>query len=378
MRQQRPGNQAARRARAGGLVRWLDRWLGIPLVLVVGLLRRRRPRGWRHAPRRIAVLKTAAIGDTILLEPCLRALAQAGQAAGAEVRLFCGGSNHPLTPLLPLPVTELRILRPWQALAQLRRWRPDLVIDAEPWARVNALLAAASGARCVGFATPGEHRHAAYDQHVVHRRSCHEWQNYRRLFATIGVQTCARPRLPVPTLAHPPAAGPYLVLHPWSGGWRGERKEWPAPRWAALAQRARAAGWTVVLSGGPGDRARAETLQAQLPAGTVNVAGAFDLGQLAAVLAAATAVVSVNTGVLHLAAAVGAPVVGINGPVPRRRWGALGPTARNCDAPGPGCPYLHLGFEDPPDCPDCMERIDVDRVWRAVHSLQPTPLAIRA
>jgi ADP-heptose:LPS heptosyltransferase len=90
---------------------------------------------------------------------------------------------------------------------------------------------------------------------------------------------------------------------------------------------------------------------------------------LSHLLKRARIVVSVNTGVMHLAAALGAPTISINGPTDNRRWGPVGKWVEGISAPGAGCGFLHLGFEFDGHPTDCMERITVDQVRSAVERL---------
>ena len=83
-------------------------------------------------------------------------------------------------------------------------------------------------------------------------------------------------------------------------------------------------------------------------------------------LARARAVVSVNTGVMHLAAAAGAPTIALNGPTSATRWGPVGANVVSVDSELPGCGYLNLGFEYDGQRTDCMLGISVDRVAAAV------------
>ena len=76
---------------------------------------------------------------------------------------------------------------------------------------------------------------------------------------------------------------------------------------------------------------------------------------LADVLRRTRLTVSVNTGVMHLAAIAGAPTVAINGPNRNgagARWGA----GHRCRSAGEGCGFLHLGFNFDGNPEDCMER----------------------
>jgi len=89
-------------------------------------------------------------------------------------------------------------------------------------------------------------------------------------------------------------------------------KRWPIAHWGALAERLRTAGYQPVVVGGPEDRGLAQ----QLVAGGVaaSAAGEFSLQETGALLARSRVVVSGDTGVMHMATAVGTPVVALFGP----------------------------------------------------------------
>ncbi|HEX4601249.1 MAG TPA: glycosyltransferase family 9 protein [Gemmatimonadales bacterium] len=89
-------------------------------------------------------------------------------------------------------------------------------------------------------------------------------------------------------------------------------KRWPVAQWSALVERLRGAGYRAVVVGGPEDRGLAQHL---VTAGAAaSAAGEFSLQETGALLARAGVVVSGDTGVMHMATAVGAPVVALFGP----------------------------------------------------------------
>jgi heptosyltransferase-2 len=91
-------------------------------------------------------------------------------------------------------------------------------------------------------------------------------------------------------------------------------KRWPAHHWIALTRRLVEQGNDVVVLGGPADREIAAQVAAAGGAGAVSAAGAFDLLGSGALLKRARALVSGDTGVMHLATAIGTPVVALFGP----------------------------------------------------------------
>jgi heptosyltransferase-1 len=97
-------------------------------------------------------------------------------------------------------------------------------------------------------------------------------------------------------------------------------KAWPQERWVGLVRTLAAAGITPVLpSGNSAERAAAEALVADASVAAL-VAPPLTLPACAALLAGATAVVGVDTGLLHLAAALDVPTVGLFGATPRWRY----------------------------------------------------------
>ena len=90
-------------------------------------------------------------------------------------------------------------------------------------------------------------------------------------------------------------------------------KRWPVRHWVDLATRLGTAGYRCVVVGGAGDRG----IAAQVPA-AASAAGELSLQETGALLARARVVVSGDTGVMHIATAVGTPVVALFGPTVRQ------------------------------------------------------------
>jgi len=92
----------------------------------------------------------------------------------------------------------------------------------------------------------------------------------------------------------------------------GPAKRWPGAHFAALGQRLAAQGYATWVLGGPGDAAIGEAVAAAAPQ-IVNLAGRTTLAEAIDLIAEARAVVSNDSGLLHVAAALGRPVVGLYG-----------------------------------------------------------------
>jgi heptosyltransferase-3 len=346
-------------------LKFLDRYLGIPLVAALSVPRRLR--GPRRLPRRwrtIGLLLTSGIGDTVVATGALRDLRRSHP--DARIILFVTANNASFARLLDEPdeVVELPVRRVWQAVREVRAHECDVIVDLGAWRRFDATLAILGGAKAtVGLRTPGQHRHAGYDV-VVEHGTAHEIENDRRLFEAIGVESTSEPFVACPAGAVPPVEMPYVVFHLWPGGANFEERSWPLDHWRDLASAMDARGYAVALTGGPGDVGVTQSIVERWRADDISALNATgdSWEESLAWLAFAGGVVSVNTGVMHVAAALGTPTIALNGPTSTTRWGPLGPATRSVTSPVVPDGYLNLGFERDARYRDCMAEISVRSV----------------
>ncbi|WP_456377820.1 lipopolysaccharide heptosyltransferase II [Thiolapillus sp.] len=108
-----------------------------------------------------------------------------------------------------------------------------------------------------------------------------------------------------------PVEQPLLALCP--GAEFGEAKRWPAGHYAALARQYVDAGWQVWLFGSDKDRLVCDNIAAQAGEGCTNLAGSTSLAQAVDLLSLADAVVSNDSGLMHVAAALERPLVAVYG-----------------------------------------------------------------
>ena len=368
--------------RGNPTLRFVDRYAGIPAIALLGALRRRRK--FPASIGCVGLLKSAAIGDTVLMSAVISDLQRA--FPHAALVLFSGESNYEiacmlegLTNVFRVPIGNLLA-----ALKVVRSVPVDVILDFGQWSRTEALLALGNQtAFTVGFRTAAQHRHYGYDIAVDHSSETHELENYRSLVRTLGVETESMPHLKA-LETNPFAERSYVVCHLWPGGIGSGLKEWPLRNWIQLLGELRRMGFEVVLTGSLVDRNRNEELMAGLPAHVFhkvhNTAG-LDLPKTAAVLAGARLVVSVNTGIMHMAAALGSCVVGLQGPTSSKRWGPVGERTIAVDSTLKECGYLNLGWEYPKNPPACMEAVSFECVVDACDALlgnvlYPSPLVV--
>jgi ADP-heptose:LPS heptosyltransferase len=357
------------RGRGNRLLRAVDRYAGIPVIAVMGALRRKRALPERID--RIGILTTAAIGDTILIGAVVSDLQSAFPAS--SIIFFAGESNYDAAVLLPTPdcVIRLPIYRPLHAARIVRECGLDLLLDFGPWPRINAFIAKLSGSRfTAGFRTPGQYRHYCYDLAVDHSPDLHELENHRRMIRWLGVEPTHLPGLDlrkIPTNPNIAISHPYLVFHLWPGGTRSRENQWPLERWIRLVAHFAARGYSIALTGAPAQRLASEEVIRAIDIRyrpVVQNAAGINLAETAALVAGARIVVSVDTGIKHLAAALEVPLIALHGPMSSMRWGPVGNSAVAIDSRDPHRGYLYLGFETPPEPSRCMEAISYEIVLR--------------
>ena len=163
-------------------------------------------------------------------------------------------------------------------------------------------------------------------------------------------------------------SGPYHVLHP-SRGLSAHRSRWPVEGFVALAARLAARdGLPILVTGSPEDAPIADAIAAGAGSGVVSVAGATTIGAFGALAESARVVLAMDSGPMHVAAAVGAPTVGIfalQSDEPDR-WAPRGERVAIVRPTYP-CPPGHRKET----CPDfaCVRELDGTRILSALDGL---------
>ena len=359
--------------RSKALFKKLDRLIGVPLAWLLGLFVRPRGAPQLKPGMRVLVVKFSAMGDTLLLLPLLKALRE---AVGSEGHLEMIGTPVNQAVMKQAPwLDRCEVVepgKPWQLfglLGRLRQRRFDVAIDFDQWLRISALLSFGSGATLrFGFEAPGQAKHFLFHGSLPNRKDVHEFSQFCELAALAGLAGSVEPYagflkregfLGARELPH--ALPKLVVLHPGTGGKQGWQREWPVEYFSELSQWLRREMKVRVAVSGAGDYEGA--LCAQIPSDEACVDNG--LRSLVDTLCRADLLICGNTGVMHLAAGLGTPVLALHGPNPHLKWGPLGEKARVLLAHVACSPCLSLGFEF--GCPlrPCMESISVDETRSA-------------
>jgi heptosyltransferase I len=283
------------------------------------------------------VVRLSSIGDVVHTLPVLAALRRHGWEAGWLV-------EPPARPLLDHNPALAEVVQApsrrafaWGGAASaaraLRRGGYDVALDFQglwksaAWARV-------SGARRVVGWDRDERRESAsaflLGETLARDGHGHVIDRNLELLRAIGIDAVGLREFPLPFDPHAVArvdrgldglAEPVAILNP-GGGWPS--KLWPAERFGQLARGLRALGLAPLVTWGPGERALADRVVAA-SGGAARRAFETTLSDYVELARRARIVVAADTGPMHLACAVGTPVVALFGPTDPERNGPFAP-----------------------------------------------------
>lgn len=277
--------------------------------------------------RRILLIKPSALGDIVHTLPVLSALRR--RFPQAHIAWLVNRSFEPLLAGHPdldatIPFDRrsrtgwLSRLRATLSFARsLRRQRFDLVVDLQGLLRSGVMSLATGADRRVGLGCSREGARWFHTDVIASppRLAVHAVD--RLWHAAVALGAGNEPKrffVPVAPAAAAWAAGQLEALpRPWlmlGVGSRWATKRWPPEHFAVLARRTQGVfGGSVIFVGAGDETPLAQTVRAGLSGPVLDLTGRTTLPQLAAVLARADVMLANDTGPLHLAAALGRPVV---------------------------------------------------------------------
>jgi lipopolysaccharide heptosyltransferase II len=308
-------------------------------------------------PRHILVIRLDLIGDLVLSMTTVRALKHAYPDATLDLLALPASAKVVIgDPDLHEIITyDPNVWRRPKALIQIKNWRNaynllshlharNYDIAVSVFGKWAGILAAVSGAkRRVGFGResyPGLMTDNVRGRHWRPGDHKHEVDYCLELAKAAGANTSIPDRTPhlyVDPLAHQQLEQlleregivpekPLIACHISSNN--GQSKRWPIPYWAILIDKLiRVQNAQVVLTGASEDTPLIENVTRQMQEQAVNLAGKTSLPQLVALLKRANLVISGDSGPMHIAAAVGTPLIAIHGPTDPALSGPVSPIA---------------------------------------------------
>jgi ADP-heptose:LPS heptosyltransferase len=275
--------------------------------------------GTRSRPANLAVVRLSSFGDIVLTEPVARAVKQ--QYPGARLCFFTGDEYAGIPSLFSsvdrvVPYRRGGDNPALDAVALGERF--DAVVDLQNNLRSRRITRRLKPLRAVRFRRQRLRRFFLVHLPRIWRGQIMPTvEGYANAIAPLGI----RVHDPVPAIA-PPAdrvgeararlgLGPFVGICP---GGSSDHKRWGEARFAGLVRILGQRGRRVVIVGSDGDRRVIQTVMDAIGKPEAYVYAGNDIAMIAAVLSLCSVTVSNDSGLMHLAAAVGSKVVAVFGP----------------------------------------------------------------
>jgi heptosyltransferase-1 len=344
---------------------------------------------------KILIVKLSAIGDVIHTLPALNAVRN--YYPNANITWLVEEDAAPLVQghkaldrvIISKRKRWLKALRSFSLLSTikevysfikaLRDTHYDMILDFQALLKSGILIAVARGRRKIGFGKGLEHMEYSYiflnERIPAVNMEIHALSRGMMLLNAVGIPTNAiEYRLPVSNCDRKKideiikqrgidGEKSLIAINPVA---KWETKLWPKEKFARLADTIiDEYNAKIIFTGGSEDRPIIQDIMSVMKGRALNLAGHTTLMMLAALYEKTTLVVSTDTGPMHLAVAIGTPVVAIFGPTAPWRTGPY----------GSGHKVVRIDSECSPcfkrrcETIDCMHQISEDQVMAEVRSV---------
>ena len=344
--------------------------------------------------RSILLFKLRYIGDVLLTTPAIRLLRQTYPKAHITMVVNKGTEdvlrhNPHLNRILTIDrkmVKETpfhkRLRYEWGILKALRERRYDLSVDFDSGERAAFLAFLGRVSIRLGFRHRRGPRHLIFHQqistegypHTVERnlmlveKALGLFRKDARLELYTGPEEDRRMTLWL--RKHRLSGKDLVVIHPGARFWF---KRWPAEKWASLVDTLQGEqGLSVVITGGGREMEDVRTILSKMKTPAYSIAGQTTILELAALIKKAALFIGNDSGPMHIAAAVGVPVIALFGPTAPSVWRPWGEDhviiSRNVACSPCGHSRCDMGREN------CMELISIEDVLHAICQYLEKPM----
>jgi lipopolysaccharide heptosyltransferase II len=338
---------------------------------------------------KILILKPSSLGDVVQALPVLRLIKK--HLPRSEIYWWIASNLAPLLEGDPdlkglIPFERRRWAKPanlpevWRSIRKMRKHQFDWVIDLQCLARSGAFAWLANGQLTIGLDEPREGARGFYDR-IARRSSFHTH--------AVDWYLSVLPLLKVPVTGNfdwlpprPAVAGalrekwgvderPLVSIQP---GARWLNKRWPVQYYSDLLRllAQEKTGWRFAILGGSEDKELGRIISSAMnPTRCLDLTGKLSLPEMTEWLRLSALLITNDTGPMHVAAALGRPVVAIFGPTEPRRTGPYGQLHQSLQLKLPCVPCLQQRCWHRPEL-ECLEALSPAIV---LEKIRTTPLS---
>jgi lipopolysaccharide heptosyltransferase II len=352
------------------LLKLLDRIIGTPLIILA--IQKARKQKNPGPMKNILIIRPGGIGDAVLLLPAINALKSA--FPDAKIDILCEKRNAGIFGLAD-GIREIYLYDRDLELLKCIRNRYDAVIDTEQWHRLSAVAAHLTGAPIrIGFAT--NERRKLLTHQIPYSHDEYEVYSFLHLIApltgsTPGFQddepfiTIEKP-FPAYLLPHLEKNTDIIAIFP---GASVVERRWGGENFGQVAKTLHEHRKEIVILGSHADRADADEINKYV-GDSIDLTGKTSLMDVAFILKHCRLLITADSGMMHIAVAVGTPTVSLFGSGIQKKWAPLGKKHIVLNHEFVCSPCTRFGYT--PHCKNnvkCLSSIGVSEVIKAAETV---------
>ncbi len=366
------------------LLKFVDNILGKPLVFLLCRVKKHH-KGYPAKFKKILIIRPGGIGDAVLLLPAINSLR--AKFPDADIDLLCEKRNADIFRLSK-GISRIYLYDKGGGLFKYLRNRYDVVIDTEQWHRLPAVVAYLTGAAVrIGFDT--NERGRLFTHGIAYSHDDYEVYSFLHLIEPLvsrcglRVADCGlsfNPEAPFLDIREAPTGNGYrpLVINHFKKNTKGlivifpgasvAERRWGGDRYGRVAKVLSDKGYEIVILGSDADRRDADRIK-EYAGDCIDLTGRTNLRDLAAVLNMSKLLLTADSGLMHIAYAVGTPTVSLFGSGIEKKWAPRGRKHTVLNKHLDCSPCTRFGYT--PSCRKkvkCMSLISVEEVLQAAKS----------
>jgi len=354
------------------ILKFADRVIGRPCIFLFGNFikyRKERP----SKIHTILIIRPGGIGDAVLLAPALNALKR--ELPDLKIDILCEKRNAGIFSLLK-NIHRTYLYDRGTDFVRVLRNKYDVVIDTEQWHRLSAIAAYLTGTPVrIGFDT--NERSALFTHKILYSHDDYEVSSYFHLiqplirnvpeFNTYEPFLEASHDSSFQGLSVPPQEKNRIIsIFP---GASVHERRWGGDRFGEVARMLNDKGYRIVILGTHAERRDADTIK-HAAENALDLTGKTSLSDIASILKRSRLLLTADSGLMHIAYAVGTPTVSLFGAGREKKWAPTGNRHIVLNKHLACSPCTKFGYTPP--CKkgvECLNAITAEEVFSAIEHI---------